>query len=279
MLIPPVEIGLLPGSPQHQTLLRALTNHYAHDPRVRAVVVFGSLGRGTWDQYSDVDLDIVITDDAHLLLNDEIQQLRTLLATCSETVACVDPDGDAAVDLMLLSLIGVSVRYHPLQATPPDILDSLHVLTGTLDLNSIRAAGQSNRQRASAAHSGGIDQFLRLAVEVDIALQRAQFWRAFQCLQLMRNLALAAYAITHGGARPFYFFQTNAPSELQAILGATLPQHSLGSVQDAFSAMLDLAENHLAILSNGLIGLSEIQRELIRRVRARQADLQVSSAN
>jgi hypothetical protein len=94
----------------------------------------------------------------------------------------------------------------------------------------------------------------------------------------MRNLALSAYAITHGGARPFYFFQTNAPSELQTILGATLPQHTLTSAQAAFSAMLDLAEHHLATLTNGMITMSNIQRELIGRIRARQAALQRSSA-
>jgi predicted nucleotidyltransferase len=276
--MPRADKASLPGTSQHQTLLRAITDHYAHDSRVRAVVVFGSLGRGTWDQYSDLDLDIVLTDDARFLLKDEIQHLTTLLATCNETIACVDPDGDAAADLMLLSLIGVSVRYHPLHATPPDILDSLQVLAGALDPDAIRTAGQSGQQRASAMQGGGVDQFLRLAVEVDIALQRAQFWRAVQCLQLMRNLALSAYALTHGGARPFYFFQSNAPSELEAVLGATLPQHSLGSAQDAFSAMLALVEHHLAMLTNGMSALSDVQRELIGRVRARQADLRLSSA-
>ncbi|HET9220869.1 MAG TPA: nucleotidyltransferase domain-containing protein [Roseiflexaceae bacterium] len=267
----------LPGTPQQQRLLRAIAQHYARDPRVRAVVVFGSLGQGTWDQYSDLDLDVVTTDDADLLLSDEIERLTTLLASCDESIACVDPDGEVAVDLMLLSLIGVSLRFHPLHATPPEILGSLHVLAGTLDTAAIRAAGQANQQHALAGQGSGVDQFLRLAVEVDIALQRAQFWRAIQCLQLMRNLALSAYALTHGGARPFYFFQTNAPAELEAILGATLPQHSLASAQAAFGAMLDLAEHHLATLTNGMITMSDIQRDLIRAIRARQADLQAAN--
>jgi predicted nucleotidyltransferase len=274
----PADTDSLPGTPHQQLLLRAVTNHYARDPRVRAVAVFGSLGRGTWDQYSDLDLDIVIADDAQLGLGDEIQHLTTLLATCNETIACVDPDGDTAVDLMLLSLIGVSICYHPLQATPPEIVDSMHVLAGSLTPEVIRAAGQANQQRASTAQGSGIDQFLRLAVEVDIALQRAQFWRAVQCLQLMRNLALSAYAVTHGGERPFYFFQAHASPDLQAALGATLPRHNLASAQDALGAMLDLVEHHLAMLTNGLIVLSDVQRELVRRIRARQANLHLASA-
>ena len=38
-------------------MLRAIVACYAGDPRVSAVVVFGSLGRGTWDSLSDIDLD------------------------------------------------------------------------------------------------------------------------------------------------------------------------------------------------------------------------------
>jgi predicted nucleotidyltransferase len=275
MTMLPADTAPLPGAPHHQTLLRAITDHYARDPRIHAIIVFGSLGRGTWDQYSDLDLDIVIADDARLHIGDEIQRLLGLFATCNETIACVEPDGDAAVDIMLLSLIGVSIRYHPLLTTPPEIVDSLRVLAGTLAAEVIRAAGRANELRAPAVQGSGVDQFLRLAVEVDIALQRAQFWRAIQCLQLMRNLALSAYAVTHGGARPFYFFQTHASPELQAALEATLPHQSLGSVQDAFHAMLDLVEDHLAALTNGMITLSDIQRQLIRRIRARQADLRL----
>jgi hypothetical protein len=42
--------------------------------------------------------------------------------------------------------------------------------------------------------------------------------------------------------------------------------------------MLDLVEHHLAMLTNGLIVLSDVQRELVRRIRARQANLHLASA-
>src|SRR6185312_10759508 len=47
------------GSAAHQALVKQVTAHYAGDPRVRAVAVFGSVGSGTWHELSDVDLDIV----------------------------------------------------------------------------------------------------------------------------------------------------------------------------------------------------------------------------
>src|SRR5262245_50497026 len=111
MTMLPADAELLPGTPHQQTLLRAITKHYARDKGVRAVAVFGSLGRGTWDEYSDLDLDIVFSDDAQLDLENEIRHLETLFAACNDPIACVELDGDTAVDLVLLSLIGVSIRY------------------------------------------------------------------------------------------------------------------------------------------------------------------------
>lgn len=269
----PITLASLPGTPLQQRLLQAITEECASDERVRAIVLFGSLARGTWDEFSDLDLAIVLADGQTIQLDDEIQRLTARFATTGETVACVDRDGAAAVDLMLLSLVGVSLQYHPLATTPPELGEHLLVLAGTLTVEAIQAASRAHVSGAAGTQGSGVDQFLRFAVEADIALQRGQFWRAVQCLQLMRNLALSAYALTHGGSRPFYFFQAHASPALQATLGATLPQHKLTSAQDALAAMLQLADDQLGELTNGLITLSEVQRTLIQRIRTRQADL------
>jgi hypothetical protein len=44
------------GGPGHQALIAHVVAHYAADERIRAVVVFGSVGAGTWHELSDVDL-------------------------------------------------------------------------------------------------------------------------------------------------------------------------------------------------------------------------------
>ena len=53
----------LPGTGRHQALLRAIIEVYEHDERVLAIGVLGSIARGTWDEWSDLDLDIVTTGD------------------------------------------------------------------------------------------------------------------------------------------------------------------------------------------------------------------------
>jgi len=56
------ELKGLPGTSQHQTILHSIVSYYENDPRILAIAIFDSLGRGNWDRYSDLDLDVVIED-------------------------------------------------------------------------------------------------------------------------------------------------------------------------------------------------------------------------
>ena len=263
-----------PGTSQHQALLRAVVDHYHADPRILAVVVFGSLGRGNWDEYSDLDLDLVIEDGVQVDVLAELRRLADAFTPLGERLLLLEPDGPDAGDMVLASLLGLSVRYHPLRTTSPNIVDSLLVLDSRVHAEAIQVAGLANVQRGHAHPAGGLDHYLRLAVEAHHALCRRQFWRAFQLLHLMRELALAAFTVTHGGARPYHTFQAQADTQLQIRLGQTLPTYSLASAQQALLAFLDLVEYDLDALTNGLLHLSAAHREVLALVRGRQAQVQ-----
>ena len=267
-----------PGTPGHQALLRAVAGHYAGDPRVLAVAVFGSLGRGTWDDYSDLDLDVVTTEEARIDPLAELAHLCASLAPLGESALLIVPDGADAGDVVLDSLTELSVRYHPLHDTSPNIVESLRLLTGRLDAGAIRATGLANRRPPGPPPVDALDHFVRLAVGVDVALQRRQFWRALQVLELLRGMLLTAFARSRGGARPYHLFQAEAGAALRARLGATLPRHSLRSAQEAFAALLDVAERDLDALSNGGLQLSAAHRAVLTRVRERQATLRLPDA-
>ena len=111
-----------------------------------------------------------------------------------------------------------------------------------------------------------------------MTLQRRQFWRALQMLDLLRGMLLMAFARSRGGARPYHLFQAEAGPALQARLGATLPRHSLRSAQEALAALLDVAERDLGTLSNGGLQLSEAHRAVLSRVRERQSTLRLPDA-
>src|SRR5258708_13199425 len=128
------------GSAQHQRVLRAVVSYYAPDPRVRAVLVFGSLGRGTWDRYSDLDLDIILGDDVSVAPMQELERLCASFAPIGEQAALIVPKRTDEGEVVLASLLQLSVRYHALASTSPNIVDSLRLLWGRIGEEAIPAA-------------------------------------------------------------------------------------------------------------------------------------------
>jgi hypothetical protein len=91
----------------------------------------------------------------------------------------------------------------------------------------------------------------------------------------MRTLLMELYTLTHGGQRPVQFFQATAAAELQAELGHTFPQYSLGSVQASLERCLDILDHDLGHFTSEQIQLPEAYREVLKAVRARQARLKL----
>jgi predicted nucleotidyltransferase len=60
---------------RHVTILRRMVEEVNRDPRLRALQVQGSLGRGTGDQYSDLDVGLVIAEAAWPGFADELPAL------------------------------------------------------------------------------------------------------------------------------------------------------------------------------------------------------------
>src|SRR5579864_3889614 len=135
----------LPGTHPHQTLLAAIIHHYANDPRIVAVSLFGSLARGTWTLLSDLDLDVVVADVTVIDVVPELEQLCQSFGDLGGQDALIIPDGQDAADVVLTSLLEFSIRYHPLATTSPNIIDHMVLLAGRIEAETIRAAGRSNR--------------------------------------------------------------------------------------------------------------------------------------
>ncbi len=261
-----------PGTPQHQAILRTIVEHYENDQRILAVAVFGSLGRGNWDQYSDIDLDVVIADQVSLDVIEELTRLCLAFKPLGERCAVIIPDDSDAGDIVLESLLQLSVRYHPLATTSPNIVDSLQVLTGRIDQSLIAAAGAANRQPSEALEQV-LSRCVRYAAVADIALQRNRLWDAVEVLHRMRTLLMELYTLTHGGQRPWQFFQAKADPDIQAQLGLSLPQYHLASVQVSLERCLDILDHDLGRLTDEQIRLPDAYREVLNAVRARQAHL------
>ncbi len=262
-----------PGTPQHQALLHSIVSYYEKDPRILAVAIFGSLGRGNWDSYSDLDLDVVIADGVQIDIDAELRQLLASFTSINEEAALIIPDVEDA-DIVLKSLMEISIRYHPLSTTSPDIVDSLQLLLGRIDRATIEAAGLANR-RVDEPLSELLDRCVRYALEADVALQRGQVWDAIELLHLMRKLLMDLFSRTHGGQRAFHFFQAKADAELQVRLGATLPHYSLASAQESLLQFLDILKHDVEAMTDGRVRLTAEHADILTAVGQRQTRLKL----
>lgn len=257
-----------PGTPQQQSLLRHIVHYYQNDPRVLSVIVLGSLGRGNWDEYSDLDLDVVITDDAKVSIEEELRALSESFAPLGEHPAIVFAEEVDEGEIVLESLMMLSIRYHPLADTNDSIVDSMRVLSGSLDHDTIAAAGTANRHKEQVPLTMLLDKLIRYSAVTNVYYQRQFTWGVIEILHDMRGIIMQIFARTHGGVRAFHTFQARANPALQAQLAETLPGSTPESLYRAFTAMLNLIENHMTDVSAGSLILTPGQKTVINRVRA-----------
>ena len=243
------------------------------------MAVFGSLGRGTWDDYSDLDLDIVIADGVEVDVIQELRRLCDAFTSIGERVALIIPDGDDAGDVVLESLMELSIRYHPLHTTSPNIVDSIQVLAGRIDGAAIKAAGLANECVGDGPLGRVLDMCVRYAVGVDVALQRRQIWGAIELLHRMRGLLMELFARARNGVRAYHVFQAEADAVLQARLGATLPQYDMISARESLAQFLEILEHDLGQLTGGQVQLTEAHRKVLDLVRMRQAHPNLNGGN
>jgi len=166
------------GSDAHRAIIEQIVAHYQNDGRVRAVAVFGSVSTGTWHELSDVDLDVVIGDGVVIAPGSEVAALFGSRAVI--ILAAAD-----SADVVLDSLEEVSIRWHPLATTSPNISASVRVAAGQLSAAEIAAAGEANRARPDEQQL--VDALLRDAIGAWKALRRGHHWDAVAAVERMRR--------------------------------------------------------------------------------------------
>jgi hypothetical protein len=272
-----------PENSPHERIVQIIADLYAGNDRLLAVFALGSVGRGTADAYSDVDLAAIVRDDVQIDLPGELDRMMAALARHGHRLLFQDIAGDD-IYVLLHSLIGVNIGFHKLAATSPYVLAGCRVLVGSLDAATIQAAAKANEEPQPPL-SQLVHQALWLAVIVDIALQRGQFWAGLPSLERARIILFDIFARSRGVQRAARFFEQAAGADLRAKFGRTLPTffpespaRSSAALAGALLALLDLIEYDLEPLSNGQMHLGPDERESIALVRARQARLHDSAA-
>ena len=169
------------GSSAHRVLIEQVVARYRDDDRVRAVAVFGSVGTGAWHELSDLDLDVVTADGAAIQPTDEV----AALFGSRSVITLVQAD---SADVVLDSLEEISIRWHPLATTSPNISASVHVVHGELSDAELAAAAEANRTGPDEQRL--LDALVREAIGAGKSLVRGRRWEATAAVERMRRLLL-----------------------------------------------------------------------------------------
>jgi predicted nucleotidyltransferase len=203
------------GSAAHGALIDRVVAHYRHDGRVRAVAVFGSVSTGRWHELSDVDLDIVVEDGVVVTPATEIAALF------GTDAAIVLSHADSA-DVVLDSLAEVSIRWHQLAATSPNIAATVRVVGGRLSDAEIIAAAAASRARPAKQEL--LDAFVRDAVGAWKALRRGHRWAAVASVERMRR----TLASLRGRRDGFSLDPANPAGALSTVVGEAAASFDFG---------------------------------------------------
>ena len=130
---------------------------------------------------ADVDLDIVTGDGV------DVMPGREAGALFGPRAAIVVAWADCA-DVVLGSLEEVSIRWHPLAATSPNICASVRVVYGQLTAAEIIAAGEANLAQPDEQRL--LDSLVRDAIGAWKMLSRGHRWEAAAGVERMRRSLL-----------------------------------------------------------------------------------------
>jgi hypothetical protein len=247
----------LPGTVAQQALLRGIVDAYADDARILAVGVLGSLGRGSWDEWSDLDLDVVVSDD---IVVDAVTEADALCHQLCQPGALVVPGRPGEVDVLLPSLEQFSIRYHTLGTTNAHIVNELRIVGGRLDRAAVVNAGLTP-SRAVRPPELCVSEGLRFAVGVDISRRRGNVWQALRALDELRWRIQELFAVTHGQPRPAHAVDTHASRSLKNKLAKLQAEAELASIALALAHALQLIADDE--LTAGAYVLTEPQRAVL----------------
>ncbi len=178
------------------------------------------MAAGTWHDLSDVDLDVVIEDDEVVVPAVEVEALF-------ESRAVIVLASDDSADVVLDSLEEISIRWHPLASTSPNISASIRVIRGCLSDADVREAAEANRTLPN--HQELLDALVRDAIGAWKALRRGDQWSAAAAVEKMRGSLLSL----RGRRDTLKLDPGNLEDALASVLAETRASFDLGSARNA----------------------------------------------
>ncbi len=254
----------LPGNKTHQKILQLFVNLFQNDKNIQAFIIFGSLARGNWDDYSDLDLDAIVTDDKKEIVQNEIKQMLQLLSTTGFNILTFFEEFPNEQVIILESLDRISIRFHLLKDTNSSILDSMQILSGNLTKDEIMKSTVKKENKVNLSLLN--NKFLELAIYVPLSLKRNKPMNAIFFINKMRQILIQIHNYSHKVEREFDF-ESNADVHLISDLRTTYGNCTNNDVKKAFSSLLNIYEHKIEEISAGKLTLSDNWLKILSKVK------------
>lgn len=255
---------ILPGNPQHQKILRSLIDLFKSDQNVKSFIVFGSLARGNWDNYSDLDLDAIVADDRDEVVKVEIQQMLKTISQSGYQILSSFEELPNELVIILDSLERISIRFHTLRNTNSSILDSMQILCGKLSKEDIQKSSVKKEKTINLELLS--NKFLELSIYVPISLKRNRLINALFFINKMRQTLIQIYISSHKIDREFDF-ESKADVTLVNNLKGSYGKCSYENIRKAFYSLLDIYKNKIREISADKLSLSDNQYKILTKVK------------
>jgi predicted nucleotidyltransferase len=254
----------LPGNKTHQKILQLLVKLFQNDKNIQAFIIFGSLVRGNWDKYSDLDLDAIVNSTDNEMVQVEMKQVINILSSSGFTILTSFEEFPNEIVVILESLDRISIRFHLLKDTNRSILDSMQILCGTLTKEEIiKSTIQKEKNTNPELLS---NKFLELAIYVPVSIKRNNLMNAYFFVNKMRQIIIQIYINSHGIKREFDF-ENNADIYLVNDLKKTYGNCTNQEIKQSFILLLNIFEQKIDKISAGKFVLTKNQLILLQKVK------------
>lgn len=253
----------LPGNVKHRKILEALVNLFRGEKNIKAFGAFGSLTRGDWDDYSDLDLDAIVDNDSTEKVATYLYKMIEVLNHVSLPSLIYFEEKRNEWVLILETLDRISIRFHTLENTSPNILDSFVIYTGKVTKDYLLDIALKTIKKGENFELLQ-NKFLEHAIYVPIYIHRQELFNAFNMLNVLRNTLITIYYKSHGLSK-IEKFEKNATSELKENLLQTFSTLDKDEIRNAFRSIVQLYIVSINTISYGKLQLNKKQIDLLNK--------------
>ncbi|MBI3970738.1 MAG: aminoglycoside 6-adenylyltransferase [Chloroflexi bacterium] len=242
--------GALARFPEHRRVLAAVVTYYQDDPRVEGMLLGGSNAAGGMDFFSDVDLDVVVTDAAFdAVFAERDRAVEAVGRPLFRFIADHIPGGDQLYIVLYESPVGpvkLDVEYYRASAvTPSWSLSRRRMLldrTGALAAVLARSA-EVEVSTPRVEHLRDVNQkFWSWCWYTFGKIVRGELWEAVDALHTIRTRALIPFVAWAGGApvEGYRRLEQKADPDVLGRLAATLAPPQRAPLYAALQVSIDL---------------------------------------